>query len=82
MPSVRQIQAASVQGLHPARPGGVGAAFDQRGDGEGEGHREADVAGVEEGRVEGERGVLQDRVEAAAFRLQRDAREGIGREAR
>ena len=63
MPSVRHIQAASVHGLHPARPGGVDATVDQGGDGEGERHREADIAGVEERRMEGERGVLQDRVQ-------------------
>ena len=51
---------------HPARPGGVDAALDQRGDGEGVGHREADVAEVEEGRVEGEAGVLEQRVEVVA----------------
>ena len=53
-------------GAHPARPGGVDPALDQRGDGEGVGHREADVAEVEEGRVEGEAGVLQERVEVVA----------------
>ena len=36
---------------------------DQRRDGEGERHREADIARVEEGRMEGERRVLQDRVQ-------------------
>ena len=51
---------------HPARPGGVDAPFDQRGDGEREGDREADVARVEKRRMKGERRVLQDRIEAAA----------------
>ena len=53
-------------GPHPARPAGVDPALDQRGDREGEGHREADIAGVEHRRVGGERQVLQDRVEALA----------------
>src|SRR5262245_13924450 len=48
----------------PARPSRGDAAVDQRGDGEGEGHREADIAGVEKRRVEGERGILQHRVYA------------------
>ena len=51
-------------GPDPARPGGVDPALDQRGDGEGVGHREADIAEVEHRRVEGEARVLQDRVES------------------
>ena len=80
MPTVRQIQAASVHGRTQRAQAASDAALDQGGDGEGEDHREADVAGVEERRVEGERGVLQQRVEAAAFDLRRDAQEGIGGE--
>ena len=51
----------------PACPGRVHAALDQRGDGEGERDREADIAEIEEGRVEGEAGVLQQRVETLAL---------------
>jgi hypothetical protein len=50
-------------GPHPAAPGGVHPPLDQGGDGEGEGHREADVAEVEERRMEGEARVLQERVQ-------------------
>ncbi len=53
-------------GPHPARPGGIDPAFDQRGDGEGKGHRETDIAEIEEGRVEGEARVLQQRIEIVA----------------
>ena len=66
---------------HPARPGGVDTPVDQRGDGEGEGHREADIARVEERRVEGERGVLQHRIEALPVEGRRvEPDEGVGRD--
>ena len=65
-------------GPHPARPGRLDPAFDQRGDGEREGHGEADIAEIEERRMEGEAGVLQQRVQVAPVRRRReDAREGI-----
>ena len=78
MPMVRNIQAASVQGLHPARPGGIDPAVDQRGDGEGEGNRKADIARIEKRRVEGERRILQDGVQAIALDRRRiEARKGF-----
>ncbi len=65
-------------GADPARPGGVDAALDEGGDGEGIGHREADVAEIEERRVEGEAGVLQERVEVVAVdRRVREAEERV-----
>ncbi len=68
-------------GPHPARPGGIDAPFDQGRDGEGKGDREADIAEIEEGRMEGEAGVLQQRVEAFAVHGRReDSREGVGGE--
>ena len=67
-------------GPHPARPGRVDAAFNQGGDGEGECDRETDIAEVEHRRVEGETGVLQDRIEILALeRRVRDAHERIRR---
>jgi cytochrome c-type biogenesis protein CcmF len=39
-------------------------ALDEGGDGEGEGDRETDIAGIEERRVHGEGGILEDRIEA------------------
>ena len=52
----------------------------KRGDREGEGHREADIAGIEEGRMEGERGVLQHRVQPLPVeRRGHQPRERIGR---
>ena len=56
----------------PARPGRVEVAADQRGDGERERDREADVAHVEHRRVDHHPRVLQQRVELAAFRRGRD----------
>src|SRR5215468_7750628 len=53
---------------YPARPSGVDPALDQRGYGEGEGHREADIAEIEEWRMEGEAGILQKRIHALAVR--------------
>ena len=65
-------------GPDPARPGGVDPPLDQRGDGEGEGHREADIAEVEEGRVEGEARVLQQRVQVAPVDgRHREPQEGV-----
>ena len=65
MPMVRKIQATVVQG-RDQRAQAASAAADQRRDGEGEGHREADVAHVEHGRVEDQTRVLQQRVQVAA----------------
>src|SRR3546814_7245094 len=66
-------------GPHPARPGGVDLAFDERGDGEGERHGEADIAGIKHRRVEGEAGILQQRVEVFAVERCRElAQEGVG----
>ena len=62
---------------HPARPGGVDPAFEQGGDGEGVGHREADIAEIEQRRMEGETGILQQRVEAVA--VERRRREALER---
>jgi hypothetical protein len=50
----------------PARPGGVELALDQRGDGECERHREADIAHVEHRRVRHHARVLQQRVQVVA----------------
>ena len=58
-------------GPHPARPGGVDAALDQGGHGQREHHRHADVAGVEERRVDRQRRVLQQRIERAALHRRR-----------
>ena len=54
-------------GARPARPGGVEPAVEQCRDGEGEGHREADVAHVEHRRMEHHARVLQQRIEVAAL---------------
>ena len=63
---------------HPARPGGIDAALDQGRHREGEGDREADIARVEEGRMEGECRVLQDRVQAIALDRRRGRCAGRG----
>ncbi len=64
----------------PAGPGGVEPPAEQRRDGEGERHREADVAHVEHRRVHDQADVLQQRVEVAAIRrgLRQQAVEGVG----
>ena len=65
---------------HPACPGGIDAAFDQRRGGERKGDREADVAEIQQRRMHREPGVLQDRIEIAAFeRRLREPRERIRR---
>ena len=63
MPRVRKHPGGQRPGPHPARPGGVDAALDQGGDGEGEGDREADIAEIEQRRMDREADVLQHRVE-------------------
>ena len=65
MPIPRKAQATRVQG-RDQRPGGVQAAAEQCGDGEGEGHRESDVTHVEHRRVDDQADVLQQRVEVVA----------------
>jgi hypothetical protein len=57
---------------HPAGPGRVDASFDQRRDGKGEGNREADIAEIEQRRMDREADVLEDRVEVIAFQGCRD----------
>src|SRR5690606_17262802 len=52
---------------HPARPGRIDAPLDQRGNGEGEGYRQADIAEIEERRMEGEPRILQQRIEPVAI---------------
>ena len=59
-------------GPHRARPDGVDPPVDQRGDREGEADREADIADVEERRVDREAGILQQRVEVVALQRRRD----------
>ena len=59
MPMVSRLQAASVQGRIQRAQAGVDPALDQRRDRKREHHREADIAGVEERRVAGEAGILQ-----------------------
>ena len=63
MPSVRKIQAIRVHGLHEPRPGRIDPAGDQRGGREGERHGEADIAEVEQRRVDRETHVLQQGIE-------------------
>ena len=66
---------------HPARPGGVDPALDQRRHRERVGGREPDIAEVEHRRVEGEARVLQDRVEAVAVERRRvEPQERVGGE--
>ena len=78
MPSVRNIQAQQRPRPHPARPGGVDAAFDQGRDGEGERDREADIAEIEHRRMDREAEILQDRIEVAALeRRLREAQERV-----
>ena len=64
---------------HPARPGRIDPPVDQRGDGEGEGDRAADIAEIEERRMDREPDVLQHRVEVVALdrRRHRAAANGL-----
>ena len=63
---------------HPARPGRIDAAFDQRGHRKGERDREPDIAEIEHRRMHREANVLQHRVEVAALdRRARDAQKRI-----
>ena len=63
MPTVRKHHATSVHGRTQRAQAASTPAFEQGGEGEGIGNREADVAGVEHRRMEGEAGILQQRVE-------------------
>ena len=65
------------EGPHEARPGRIDAAFDQRRNGERIGDREADIAEVEQRRMDRETGVLQDRVEVAALERRREPHERV-----
>ena len=78
MPSVRKHPGEQRPGPDEARPGGVDAAADQRRRREGKHDREADIAEIKQRRMNGEAGILQDRIEVVALeRRRRQAREGI-----
>ena len=65
-------------GANDPRPGGVDASANERRGGERKHDREADIAEIEQRRMDREAGVLQNRIEIAAFpRRRRDARERI-----
>jgi hypothetical protein len=70
MPAVRNIQAASVQG-RPSAPRRHRCALDQGGDGEGEADREADIAEIEQRRMDREADVLQERIQVAPLERRR-----------
>ncbi len=79
MPRVSEHQAAPWP--DPPPPGGVDAPLDECGAGEGERNGRADIAEVEERRVEGEAGILQKRVQVTPILRQRpDAHEWVGGE--
>ena len=78
MPSVRKHPGRQRPGPHAARPDGIDAPVDQRGDGEGKGDREADIAEIEQRRMDREAEVLQDRVEILALERRRDRRRANG----
>ena len=81
MPSVSEDPGDQRPGPHEARPDRIDAAADQRRRREGEDDREADIAEIKQRRMDGEAGVLQDRIEIVAFHGGWiDAREGIGRQ--
>ncbi len=54
-------------GSHPAPPGGIDPSLDEGSHREGEGNGEADIARIEDGRMEGEARILEQRVHAAPF---------------
>src|ERR1700677_3601396 len=62
---------------HEARPGRVDPALDQRRRSERIDDREADIAEIEQGRMDREAGVLQDWIEVAS--LERRGREALER---
>ena len=81
MPSVRKHQAASVQGRMKRAKAASMPAADQRRGRQRKDDREADIAEIEQRRMDGEAGVLQDRVEVSAFdRRRRQPRERVGRQ--
>ena len=65
MPSVRNIQASSVQGRTQRAQAASMRPSIKRSNGEGKRDREPDIAEVEQRRVNGETRVLQDRIEIA-----------------
>ncbi len=67
MPSVRKHPGDQRPGPDETGEGGVDAPADQRGGGEGKGDREADIAEIKQRRMNGEAGVLQDRIEVRAL---------------
>jgi hypothetical protein len=72
MPSGQETSRQQRPGTHPAGPGGVRAALDERRDGKGKGNREADIADIEQRRMDRQTDVLKDRVEVIAFKRRRD----------
>ena len=81
MPRVRKHPGHRGPGPRPARPGRVEPARQQRRDGEGEGHREADIAHVQHRRMDDHARVLQQRVQVAAVGRRREqALERVGGE--
>ncbi len=77
MPIVRKPQASEGERPDEPRPGRVDPAFDQGGGGEGIDDREADIAEVEDRRVDREARVLKDRVQVAP--LERGGRQALER---
>ena len=68
---------------HPARPGRISAAFQQRRHGKAEGDGKADIAQVQQRRMEDEAGILQQRVQFRAVERHREqALKRVGREQR
>ncbi|SUG77176.1 Uncharacterised protein [Salmonella enterica subsp. enterica] len=65
MPSVRNTHARQRPRAGKTGERAVQTPAQQRGDGEGEGHREADIAHVQQRRVENQPRVLQQRVQVA-----------------
>jgi len=67
-------------GPRPARPGCVQPPAEQRGNGKGEGHREAHITHVQHRRVDDQAEVLQQRVEVTAIgrHLRQQALERVG----
>ena len=74
MPSVRKHQAASVQGRTARAQTASMRPSMQRRHREGEGDREADIADIEQRRMDREAGVLQDRIEVLPFERRRARR--------
>ena len=81
MPSVRKHPGGSVQGrTQRAQAASMRPSISAR-DGEGEGDREADIAEIEQRRMDGEAGILQERVEVLPLERRRaQPRERVGGE--